>query len=63
VLTAGGFELPVQDENGTALPPSALRAMESADAGPAIPRLTAAQLAALTGAGGGMPLPDRNPKR
>jgi penicillin-insensitive murein DD-endopeptidase len=63
VLTAGGFEPPVPGENGTVLPPSALKAMESADAGPAIPRLTPAQLAALTGQGGGMPLPDRNPKR
>jgi penicillin-insensitive murein DD-endopeptidase len=63
VLTAGGFEPPVQGEDGTALPPSALRAMESADAGPAIPKLTPAQLAALTGVGGSMPLPARNPKR
>jgi len=63
VLTAGGFEPPVQGEDGTALPPSALKAMKSAEAGPAIPKLTPAQLAALTGVGGGMPLPDRNPKR
>jgi penicillin-insensitive murein endopeptidase len=63
VLTAGGFEPPVQGVDGTALPESALKAMESADAGPALPTLTAAQLSALTGEGGGMPLPDRNPKR
>ncbi len=63
VLTAGGFEPPVQGEDGTALPPSALKAMKSAEAGPAIPKLTPAQLAALTGVDGSMPLPDRNPKR
>ena len=43
--------------------PAALKALATKDAGPPIPVLTPAQLAALTGQGGGMPLPDRNPKR
>ena len=61
VLTSGGFEPPVPAEAGTA--PAALAAMATKDAGPLVPVLTPAQLMALTGAGGGMPLPDRNPKR
>jgi penicillin-insensitive murein endopeptidase len=67
VLTAGGFEPPQKTEEGTVLPPEALAAMASQDAGPPIPILTAAQVKALTGAavpgGDSMPLPDRNPSR
>jgi hypothetical protein len=40
-----------------------LAAIASKDAGPLVPVLTPDQLRALTGQGGGMPLPDRNPKR
>lgn len=61
VLTSGGFEPPVPAEAGTA--PAALAAMATKDAGPLVPVLTPAQLMALTGEGGGMPLPDRNPIR
>jgi penicillin-insensitive murein endopeptidase len=62
VLTSGGFEPPIPKEGDV---PAALKAMATKDAGPPIPVLTAAQLQALTGgtAPGGMPLPDRNPKR
>jgi penicillin-insensitive murein endopeptidase len=66
VLTAGGFEPPAPDEAGTAtMPPAALAAMATKDAGPPIPILTATQLKALTGGAdpAGMPLPDRNPLR
>jgi hypothetical protein len=66
VLTAGGFEPPIPAEDGSApaaLPPAVLAAMATKDAGPLVPVLTPAQLRALTGEGGGMPLPDRNPKR
>jgi penicillin-insensitive murein DD-endopeptidase len=62
VLTSGGFEPPIPKEGDV---PAALKAMATKDAGPPIPILTAAQLQALTGGvpPGGMPLPDRNPKR
>jgi penicillin-insensitive murein endopeptidase len=60
VLTSGGFEPPIPAEGAV---PAALAAMATKDAGPPVPVLTAAQLGALTGVGGGMPLPDRNPKR
>ena len=66
VLTSGGFEPPPQGEDGTVMPASALQALETKDAGPPIPILTAAQLQALIGGGtdpAGMPLPDRNPLR
>ena len=64
VLTAGGFEPPIPGEAGTpAANPAALAALATKDAGPPVPVLTHAQLMALTGQGGGMPLPDRNPKR
>jgi penicillin-insensitive murein endopeptidase len=61
VLTSGGFEPPIPAEAG--MVPEALKAMASKDAGPLVPVLTPDQLRALTGEGGGMPLPDRNPKR
>ena len=52
VLTAGGFEPPITGEAGTPPPnPAALAALASKDAGPPVPVLTPAQLAALTGAG------------
>jgi penicillin-insensitive murein DD-endopeptidase len=62
VLTSGGFEPPIPKEGDV---PAALKAMATKDAGPPIPTLTAAQLQALIGGAdpGGMPLPDRNPKR
>jgi penicillin-insensitive murein endopeptidase len=65
VLTAGGFEPPIPAADGSALakPPAVLAAIASKDAGPLVPVLTPDQLRALTGQGGGMPLPDRNPKR
>jgi penicillin-insensitive murein endopeptidase len=67
VLAAGGFEPPPKTEEGTVLPPAALAALASQDAGPPVPILTAAQLKALVGgadpAATGMPLPDRNPTR
>jgi penicillin-insensitive murein endopeptidase len=64
VLTAGGFEPPIPAEGETLVrSEAALAALATKDAGPPVPVLTPAQLAALTGAGGGMPLPDRNPKR
>jgi len=61
VLTSGGFEPLIPAEAG--MVPEALKAMASKDAGPLVPVLTPDQLRALTGEGGGMPLPDRNPKR
>src|SRR3989337_1438009 len=61
VLTSGGFEPPIPAEAG--MVPEGLKAMASKDAGPLVPVLTPDQLRALTGEGGGMPLPDRNPKR
>jgi penicillin-insensitive murein endopeptidase len=60
VLTAGGFEPPAETDEPA---PAVLAALETKDAGPPVPVLTPAQLMALTGAGGGMPLPDRNPHR
>ena len=64
MLTSGGFEPPIPTEAGTAdRPPAALAALATKDAGPPVPVLTPAQLRALTGAAGGMPLPDRNPLR
>ena len=64
VLTAGGFEPPIPAEGEELVRnEAALAAMATKDAGPQVPVLTPAQLAALTGVGGGMPLPDRNPKR
>jgi len=55
VLTAGGF---------TPESPAAIAALATKDAGPPIPRLTAAQLQALIAADpNAMPLPDRNPMR
>jgi hypothetical protein len=48
------------------MPASALQALETKDAGPPIPILTAAQLQALIAGGtdpAGMLLPDRNPLR
>jgi len=64
VLTSGGFEPPIPAEGETPTkPPAVLAAMASKDAGPLVPVLTPAQLRALTGEGGGIPLPDRNPIR
>jgi penicillin-insensitive murein DD-endopeptidase len=64
VLTAGGFEPPIPAEGEELVRnEAAIAALETKDAGPPVPVLTAAQLSALTGEGGGMPLPDRNPKR
>jgi len=61
VLTAGGIE-PL--ESDAELPPTALEAVASKEAGPPPPRLTEAQLDTLLNGGKlGMPLPDRNPKR
>jgi hypothetical protein len=59
VLTAGGFTPEPPAES-----PAAIAALATKDAGPPIPRLTAAQLQALIGADPNvMPLPDRNPMR
>ncbi len=64
VLTSGGFEPPIPAEGEELVRnEAALAALDTKDAGPPVPVLTPAQLAALTGVGGGMPLPDRNPKR
>jgi penicillin-insensitive murein DD-endopeptidase len=64
VLTSGGFEPPIPAEGEDLVRnEAALAAMATKDAGPQVPVLTPSQLAALTGEGGGMPLPDRNPKR
>jgi len=61
VLTAGGHELLAVDEE---LPPMALKAAASKEAGPPLPRLDQAQLQTLLGGGKiGMPMPDRNPTR
>ncbi len=61
VLTAGGFEPPTAEEE---LPPEAVAAMETKDAGQPIPLLTQAQLEILLNGGKlGMPMPDRNPVR
>ena len=62
VLTAGGFEPPIPKDGEV---PVALKTLATKDAGPPIPRLTAAQLQALTGGNDPsfMPLPDRNPMR
>lgn len=61
VLTAGGVEpLSVEDE----LPPTAIRAAESKEAGPGVPILTQAQLDIVRSGGQlSMPMPDRNPVR
>lgn len=61
VLTAGGLKpLSVDDE----LPPSAIRAAESKEAGPGVPILTQAQLDIVRSGGQlSMPIPDRNPVR
>jgi len=61
VLTAGGYEpLSVDDE----LPPVAVKAAASKEAGPGVPVLSETQLHNLLNGGKiGMPLPDRNPKR
>jgi penicillin-insensitive murein DD-endopeptidase len=64
VLTAGGFEPPVPAEAGAPTTnPAVLAALATKDAGPPVPVLTPAQLKALTGQAGDMPLPDRNPNR
>jgi penicillin-insensitive murein endopeptidase len=61
VLTAGGNEPLAPDAE---LPPAALTALASKEAGPPPPRLDEAQLQTLLGGGTiGMPLPNRNPKR
>ncbi|MGH6735467.1 MAG: penicillin-insensitive murein endopeptidase [Methyloceanibacter sp.] len=61
VLTAGGFEPPAKEEE---LPPVALKALASKDAGPGLPILTQAALQTLRNGGQiGMPMPDRNPIR
>jgi penicillin-insensitive murein endopeptidase len=61
VLTAGGHEpLPA----GAELPPIAVKAVASKEAGPSLPRLDQAQLQTLLNGGKlGMPMPDRNPVR
>jgi len=59
VLNAGGFTPEPPAES-----PAAITALATKDAGPPIPRLTAAQLQALIAADpNAMPLPDRNPMR
>jgi hypothetical protein len=61
VLTAGDVELLSVDDE---LPPRALRAAASREAGPGVPILTEAQLNIVRNGGKlGMPLPDRNPVR
>jgi len=61
VLTAGGNELLSVDDE---LPPRALQAVASKDAGPGVPILTPAQLEIVRNGGKlGIPLPDRNPNR
>jgi penicillin-insensitive murein endopeptidase len=61
VLTAGGNEPLAVDAD---LPPVALKAAASKEAGPGVPILTQAQLQTLLNGGKiGMPLPDRNPVR
>ena len=61
VITAGDNQLLAE---GDELPPEALRAVASKDAGPGVPILTEAQLQTLLNGGKlGIPLPDRNPIR
>jgi hypothetical protein len=61
VLTAGGFEPPTSEDD---LPPEAIAALETKEAGQPIPLLTQAQLETLLNGGKiGMTLPDRNPVR
>ncbi|MEZ5875545.1 MAG: penicillin-insensitive murein endopeptidase [Hyphomicrobiales bacterium] len=61
VLTAGGFEPPTAEDE---LPPEAVAALETKEAGQPIPLLTQAQLDILLNGGKlGMPMPDRNPVR
>ncbi len=61
VLTAGGVKpLSVDDE----LPPGAMKAAASKEAGPGVPILTQAQLKIVRNGGKlSMPMPDRNPVR
>jgi penicillin-insensitive murein DD-endopeptidase len=61
VLTAGDNELPTVDDE---LPPIAMKAVASKEAGPGVPVLTQAQLEIVRSGGKlGMPLPERNPVR
>jgi penicillin-insensitive murein endopeptidase len=61
VLTAGGNELLSVDDD---LPPVAVKAAASKEAGPGVPILTETQLQNLLNGGKiGIPLPDRNPNR
>ena len=62
VLKAGGHAPVIAD---AATMPAALRIAAGKDAGPPLPKLDPAALAALVNGGsiGGMPLPERNPKR
>jgi penicillin-insensitive murein endopeptidase len=61
VLTSGGNELLSVDDE---LPPVAVKAIASKEAGPGVPLLTKMQLQTLLGGGKiSMPLPDRNPVR
>jgi penicillin-insensitive murein DD-endopeptidase len=62
VLTAGGH-IPLAAD--AEMPPAALQAMATKDAGPPLPKLDQAGLQMLIGGGSieGMPLPDRNPAR
>ena len=61
VLVSGGHEPQAADVE---LPPFALKAAASKEAGPSVPRLDQAQLQTLLGGGKiGMPPPDRNPVR
>jgi len=61
VLTSGGYEPLTADAE---LPPEAIAAMETKEAGPSVPRLDEAQLQTLLNGGKlSMPMPDRNPSR
>jgi len=61
VLTSGDYELLSVDDE---LPPAALRAAASREAGPGVPLLSKTQLQNLLKGGKvGMPLPVRNPDR
>jgi len=61
VLTAGGNELLSVDDE---LPPVAVKAAASREAGPGVPLLSQAQLQTLLNGGKiGIPLPERNPVR
>ena len=61
VLTAGGVKLLSVDDE---LPPSAVKAAASKEAGPGVPILTQAQLKIVRNGGQlSMPMPDRNPVR